>query len=86
MKKNDHYVSTLCLLSVWVYGKNKSSLVLTYFQFPMSEYIKDSTTASGWHIISHDTQLGVASDASNLNPDAMEEVAEGGSDIEPDVE
>lgn len=86
MKKNDHYVSTSCLLSVWVYGKNKPSLVITSFQFPMSEYIKDPTTASGWRIVSHETPLGVASDASNLNPDAMEEVFEGGSDIEPDME
>lgn len=52
----------------------------------MSEYIKDPTTASGWRIVSHETPLGVASDASNLNPDAMEEVFEGDSDIEPDME
>lgn len=52
----------------------------------MSEYVKDPTIASGWRTISYETQIGVAPDAVNLNPDAMDEAAEGGpSDIEPDM-
>ncbi|CAG7928420.1 unnamed protein product [Penicillium olsonii] len=54
--------------------------------FPMSEYVKDPTASAGWRTISHETQIGVAPDAANLNPDAMDEGVEGGSDIEPDME
>ncbi|KAJ5544494.1 hypothetical protein N7535_007107, partial [Penicillium sp. DV-2018c] len=55
--------------------------------FPMSEYVKDPTTSSGWRTISYETQVGVAPDAANLNPDAMDEGAEqGGSDIEPEMD
>ncbi|CAG8292399.1 unnamed protein product [Penicillium nalgiovense] len=55
--------------------------------FPMSEYVKDPTSASGWRTISYETEIGVAPDAANLNPDAMDEAAEGGaSDIEPDMQ
>ncbi|KAF3389430.1 Pro-apoptotic serine protease [Penicillium rolfsii] len=54
--------------------------------FPMSEYIKDPSVEAGWRTISHD-KLGAASDAANLNPDAMDEGGEaGGSDVEPDME
>lgn len=55
----------------------------------MSEYIKDPSAAAGWRTISHDKpedKLGVAPDAANLNPDAMDEEFEVGSDIEPDAE
>lgn len=56
----------------------------------MSEYLKDSSVAAGWRTVSHDRpdeKLGVAADAANLNPDAMDEGLEGGgSDMEPDVE
>lgn len=53
----------------------------------MSEYVKDPTSASGWRTISYETEIGVAPDAANLNPDAMDEAAEGGaSDIEPDMQ
>ncbi|OOQ87263.1 Pro-apoptotic serine protease nma111 [Penicillium brasilianum] len=57
--------------------------------FPMSEYIKDPSVEAGWRTISHDKTdgLGAASDAANLNPDAMDEGgAAGGSDVEPDME
>ncbi|KAJ5930233.1 Pro-apoptotic serine protease [Penicillium verhagenii] len=58
--------------------------------FPMSEYLKDPSVAAGWRTISHDKtdeKLGVAPDAANLNPDAMDEGLEGGaSDMEPDME
>jgi hypothetical protein len=65
-----------------------ASLTNTY-QFPMSEYIKDPSVEAGWRTISHDKVEGVgaASDAANLNPDAMDEGGEaGGSDVEPDME
>jgi hypothetical protein len=55
----------------------------------MSEYIKDPSVEAGWRTISHDKieGLGAASDAANLNPDAMDEGGEaGGSDVEPDME
>lgn len=57
----------------------------------MSEYLKDPSTAAGWRTVSHrkgEDKLGVAPDAANLNPDAMdEEGLEGGlSDAEPDAE
>ncbi|KAJ5344466.1 hypothetical protein N7452_002470 [Penicillium brevicompactum] len=52
--------------------------------FPMSEYIKDSSCELGWRTISHETQVGLAPDAANLNPDAMDEDANGGADeVEP---
>lgn len=51
----------------------------------MSEYVKDPTSSAGWRTISHETQVGVAPDAANLNPDAMDEGVQGGSDIEPDM-
>ncbi|KAJ5996010.1 hypothetical protein N7522_007670 [Penicillium canescens] len=55
--------------------------------FPMSEYIKDPTVPAGWRTVSYETQIGVAPDAANLNPEAMDEGVEGGgSDIEPDME
>jgi hypothetical protein len=81
MKKNDHYVS-FHLFSCF----SRVSLLNNVFQFPMSEYIKDPSVEAGWRTISHD-KLGAASDAANLNPDAMDEGGEaGGSDVEPDVE
>lgn len=53
----------------------------------MSEYVKDPTVPAGWRTVSYETQIGVAPDAANLNPEAMnEEGVEGGSDIEPDME
>jgi hypothetical protein len=52
----------------------------------MSEYVKDPTVPAGWRTISYETQIGVAPDAANLNPEAMDEGVEGGSDIEPDME
>lgn len=56
----------------------------------MSEYLKDPSVPAGWRTISHEkseVKLGVSPDAANLNPDAMDEVFEGGaSDIEPDME
>lgn len=56
----------------------------------MSEYLKDSSVPAGWRTISYEKpedKIGVAPDAANLNPDAMDEVFEGGaSDAEPDVE
>ncbi|KAJ5483035.1 Pro-apoptotic serine protease [Penicillium diatomitis] len=58
--------------------------------FPMSEYVKDPSAEAGWRTISHDKGkgvLGAASDAANLNPDAMDEGGEaGGSDVEPEME
>ncbi|KAI9932628.1 hypothetical protein AWENTII_005055 [Aspergillus wentii] len=57
--------------------------------FPMSEYIKDPSKPSGWRTISHDKgkhKDGIAADAANLNPDAMEQGFEDVSDIEPDAE
>ncbi|KAJ5769601.1 Pro-apoptotic serine protease [Penicillium odoratum] len=58
--------------------------------FPMSEYLKDPSVAAGWRTVSHskpNEKLGVAADAVNLNPDAMDEGLEGGgSDMEPDME
>lgn len=79
MKKNDHYVShiyhvRLCL-NVYIYTNITS-------QFPMSEYIKDPSAPAGWRTVSHD-KAGAASDTV-LNPDAMQEGYEGGSDVEPD--
>lgn len=56
----------------------------------MSEYIKDPSVEAGWRTVSHgkaEDKLGVAPDAANLNPDAMDEnMEEGGSDMEPDME
>jgi hypothetical protein len=52
----------------------------------MSEYVKDPTVPAGWRTISYETQIGVAPDAANLNPEAMDEGVEGGTDIEPDME
>lgn len=56
----------------------------------MSEYLKDPSVAAGWRTVSYEKpeeKIGVAPDAANLNPDAMDEVFEGGaSDAEPDVE
>lgn len=50
----------------------------------MSEYIKDSTCELGWRTISHETEVGLAPDAANLNPDSMDEDANGGADeVEP---
>ncbi|RDH38364.1 trypsin-like serine protease [Aspergillus welwitschiae] len=57
--------------------------------FPMSEYIKDQSQPSGWRTVSHDKDKykdGIAPDAANLNPDAMDEGFDGVSDIEPDLE
>ena len=53
----------------------------------MSEYIKDESHRLGWKSISHDKKDkdGVDADASNLNPDAMDEGLEGVSDVEPDT-
>jgi hypothetical protein len=82
MKKNDHYVS----LSFYTHIEISIRTLSNPSQFPMSEYVKDPTTPSGWRTISYETQVGVAPDAVNLNPDAMDEGAEqGGSDIEPDM-
>lgn len=53
----------------------------------MSEYIKDPSSPAGWRTISHDKHKhkdGISPDSSNLNPDAMDEGLDGGSDIEPD--
>lgn len=53
----------------------------------MSEYLKDPSAPDGWRTISHPKQKhkdGIAPDSSNLNPDAMDEGLDGGSDIEPD--
>ncbi|RMJ26944.1 hypothetical protein PHISP_02193 [Aspergillus sp. HF37] len=44
--------------------------------FPMSEYIKDPARPLGWKTMSYDKDKhrdGVAADAANLNPDAMNE-------------
>lgn len=69
-----------------IHQRINNELFSNFTQFPMSEYVKDPTTASGWRTISYETQIGVAPDAVNLNPDAMDEAAEGGpSDIEPDM-
>lgn len=84
MKKNDHYVShSVPLVSPWSFS------LTNRYQFPMSEYIKDPSVEAGWRTISHDKVEGVgaASDAANLNPDAMDEGGEaGGSDVEPDMD
>ncbi|KKK19515.1 hypothetical protein ARAM_003488 [Aspergillus rambellii] len=55
--------------------------------FPMSEYVKDDAQPSGWRTISHDKNQrdGIAADVANLNPDAMDEGFEGGSDMEPEA-
>lgn len=56
----------------------------------MSEYLKDPSVPAGWRTVSYEKpedKIGVSPDAANLNPDAMDEVFEGGgSDVEPDVE
>ena len=49
----------------------------------MAEYIKDPSKESGWRIISHE-KAGATSDNA-VNPDAMQEGFEDGSDIEPDM-
>jgi len=53
----------------------------------MSEYIKDDAQELGWKSISHDKKDkdGVDADVANLNPDAMDEGFDGGSDIEPET-
>ena len=53
----------------------------------VSEYIKDDTQELGWKSISHDRKDkdGVDADVANLNPDAMDEGFDGGSDIEPET-
>jgi hypothetical protein len=53
----------------------------------MSEYIKEESQPLGWKSISHDRKHkdGVDADVSNLNPDAMDEGFEGGSDLEPEA-
>ncbi|KAL4867892.1 hypothetical protein BDV12DRAFT_186308 [Aspergillus spectabilis] len=55
--------------------------------FPMSEYIKEESQPLGWKSISHDRKHkdGVDADVANLNPDAMDEGFEGGSDLEPEA-
>ena len=83
MKKNDHYVS---LYLTFIHHNKKLEPRANFQQFPMSEYVKDPASASGWRTISYETEIGVAPDAANLNPDAMDEAAEGGaSEIEPDM-
>ncbi|CRG90839.1 Pro-apoptotic serine protease nma111 [Talaromyces islandicus] len=53
--------------------------------FSMSEYIKDSTTDSGWKVVTYPTADEAGADTLNLTADAMDEGGdEGGSDIEPD--
>lgn len=44
-------------------------------QFPMSEYVKDPTSALGWRTISHtpDRKLRDTYDTNNPNADAMME-------------
>ena len=54
----------------------------------MSEYIKDPAHPAGWKTVSHDKDKykdGIAPDAANLNPDAMDEGFEDVSEIEPEV-
>ncbi|GKZ94890.1 hypothetical protein AnigIFM59636_008621 [Aspergillus niger] len=68
----------------WVVTMKKND-----YYFPMSRYIKDQSQPSGWRTVSHDKDKykdGIAPDAANLNPDAMEEGFDGVSDIEPDLE
>lgn len=80
MKKNDHYVS----LQVCHFPGTSSNVME---QFPMSEYIKDSSVPAGWRTISYDKPEDNSTDAANLNPEAMDEVFEGGaSDVEPDTD
>ncbi|PIG78992.1 nuclear serine protease HtrA2/Nma111 [Aspergillus arachidicola] len=57
--------------------------------FPMSEYLKDPSQPYGWRTVSHNKSKhkdGIAPDAANLNPDAMEQGYDGASDIEPEAE
>jgi hypothetical protein len=62
-----------------------SSVFLMLVQFSMSEYVKDSTTDSGWKVVTYPTADEAGADTLNLTADAMDEGgAEGGSDIEPD--
>ncbi|RDH26310.1 PDZ-like domain-domain-containing protein [Aspergillus welwitschiae] len=68
----------------WVVTMKKND-----YYFPMSEYIKDQSQPPGWRTVSHDKDKykdGIAPDAANLNPDAMDEGFDGVSDIEPDFE
>ncbi|GAB1216645.1 hypothetical protein ATERTT37_005862 [Aspergillus terreus] len=56
--------------------------------FPMSEYIKDPAHPAGWKTVSHDKAKhkdGIAPDAANLNPDAMDEGFDDVSELEPEV-
>lgn len=68
----------------------RASLTMRDEQFPMSEYLKDPSVPAGWRTVSYEKpedKIGVSPDTANLNPDAMDEVFEGGgSDVEPDVE
>lgn len=55
----------------------------------MSEYVKDPSQPLGWRTVSHDRDRhkdGITPDAANLNPDAMDEVYEEVSDVEPEVD
>lgn len=80
MKKNDHYVGYLF---------SSVGYLLTAGQFPMSEYVKDPSQPLGWRTVSHERDRhkdGITPDAANLNPDAMDEVYEEVSDVEPEVD
>lgn len=62
---------------------------LTTAQFPMSQYVKDPSHPAGWRTVSHAQDKykdGIDPDVANLNPDAMDEVFDEISDIEPDTE
>jgi hypothetical protein len=64
-------------------------LLADWRQFPMSEYVKDPSQPLGWRTVSHDRDRhkdGITPDAANLNPDAMDEVYEEVSDVEPEVD
>lgn len=53
----------------------------------MSEYLRDPSAPDGWRTVSHPKHKhkgGIAPDSANLNPDAMDEGFDGGSEIEPD--
>lgn len=55
----------------------------------MSQYIKDPSHPAGWRTVSHAQDKykdGIDPDVANLNPDAMDEVFDEISDIEPDTE
>ncbi|RDH26873.1 trypsin-like serine protease [Aspergillus welwitschiae] len=68
----------------WVVTMKKND-----YYFPMSKYIKGRSQPSGWRTVCHDKDKykdGIAPDAANLNPDAMDEGFDGVSDIDPDLE